>query len=345
MSPTLPPVLIRADLPASYDERKLLVAAALEAGYTAIILRPEDESLYHLGRYSPITAEGKTLTHAGERIGALLHLAGAEDMEEAYSLKNSVPYLVIAPENWKVIPLENLISRFQTSDTRVYVCVRTPEEARLAFQTMEVGCDGIVITPKTPADLAAFAGISKTGYPDTILESAEITQITNLSLGDRVCIDTCSLLEPGEGMLIGSQSSCLFLICSESFESEYVNSRPFRVNAGAVHSYILCPDGTTKYLSEIAAGSELLSRRPDGTLRTVNVGRVKIEVRPMLYVEARVGDKTYSVVVQNAETIRMGTPDGAVSVADLAVGDTVLVRRETGGRHFGHAMAETICEK
>lgn len=345
MSPTLPPVLVRADLPDTCEERKLLVAAALEAGFTTIILRPEDEPLYHLGRYSPITAEGKTLTQAGEPIGALLHLAGAEDMEEAYSLKNSVPYLIIAPENWKVIPLENLISRFQTADTRVYVCVRTPEEARLAFQTMEVGCDGVVITPNTPADIAAFAGISRTGYPDIALEPAEITQITNLSLGDRVCIDTCSLLEPGEGMLIGSQSACLFLICSESFASEYVNPRPFRVNAGAVHAYILCPDGTTNYLAEVVAGSELLSRRPDGSLRTVNVGRVKIELRPMLYIEARVENKTYSVIVQNAETIRLGTPNGAVSVADIAVGDTVLVRRESGGRHFGHAMAETICEK
>ena len=172
-----------------------------------------------------------------------------------------------------------------------------------------------------------------------------VTKTSTLTLGDRVCIDTCSLLEQGEGMLIGSQSSCLFLVCSESFESDYVNSRPFRVNAGAVHSYILCPDGTTKYLSEIASGDELLSRMPDGNLRTVNVGRVKIEIRPMLYIQAKAAGKTYSVVLQNAETIRLGTPSGAVSVSDLAIGDLVYVRLESGGRHFGHTMAETICEK
>lgn len=345
MTVQLPPILIRADHLQTYDERKAVVASALESGYTHIILKPEDEALSHLGRYTAILAYGKNLMYSGERIGILLNLTGAEEMEEAYSLKNAVPNLIISPENWKVIPLENLISRFQTAETSVYICVKTPEEARLAFQTMEVGCDGIVITPDGPADLAAFSGIRNAEYPIVELETAVITRISTLSLGDRVCIDTCSLLEQGEGMLIGSQSSCLFLVCSESFESEYVSSRPFRVNAGAVHSYILCPDGTTKYLSEITSGNELLSRMPDGSLRTVNVGRVKIEIRPMLYIEVNTGGKNYSVVLQNAETIRLVTPLGAVSVSDLSIGDQVYVRLESGGRHFGYTMAETICEK
>ena len=345
MTLTLPPVLVRADLAHEYDDRKQIVAAALEAGYTNIILRPEDSALTRLGRYTGITADGKYLTYNGERVGAILTLAGAEDMEEAYSMKDTVPYLVITPSDWKVIPLENLISRFQNSATRVYVCVTTPEEAKLAFATMEVGADGVVIAPKDPADIAGFSKIKSDEFPDAGLTAVPVTKIVPLSLGDRVCIDTCSLLAQGEGMLVGSQSSCLFLVCSESFESEYVNSRPFRVNAGAVHSYILCPDGTTRYLSEIVSGDAVLTRMPDGTLRSVSVGRVKIEIRPMLLIEVEVNGRTHSVVLQNAETIRVGTPSGAVSVADLSVGDEVFVRLESGGRHFGHAMAETICEK
>ena len=136
MALTLPPVLVRADLAHEYDDRKQIVAAALEAGYTNIILRPEDSALTRLGRYTGITADGKYLTYNGERVGAILTLAGAEDMEEAYSMKDTVPYLVITPSDWKVIPLENLISRFQNSATRVYVCVTTPEEAKLAQRTL-----------------------------------------------------------------------------------------------------------------------------------------------------------------------------------------------------------------
>lgn len=43
-----------------------------------------------------------------------------------------------------------------------------------------------------------------------------------------------SLLVPGEGLLVGSFARALFLVHSECAESAYINSRPFRVNAGPV---------------------------------------------------------------------------------------------------------------
>ncbi len=71
------------------------------------------------------------------------------------------------------------------------------------------------------------------------LTPVTMTAVKDGGIGDRVCIDTCSLMTPGEGMLIGNQSGGLFLIQSEAEESPYVASRPFRVNAGAVHEYVL----------------------------------------------------------------------------------------------------------
>lgn len=50
----------------------------------------------------------------------------------------------------------------------------------------------------------------------------------------RVCVDLCSNMVPGEGMLVGSFARGLFLVHSECAESAYINSRPFRVNAGPV---------------------------------------------------------------------------------------------------------------
>ena len=343
MTKELSPILIRADLGETYEDRKMITEAALEAGYTDIVIRKEDAALIRLARYNAILADGEFLYLNGDKIGTIADITDSEGMEKAYKI--TTPYAVVNPADWRVIPLENLISRFQKTEIRLYACVATLAEAKLARETMEVGCDGIAVVVSSPAELAAFGKADSDAMPEAELTEAVVSAITPLSLGDRVCIDTCSLLAQGEGMLVGSSSACLFLICSESFESEYVNSRPFRVNAGAVHSYILCPDGTTHYLSEIKAGTPLLSRLPDGTLRSVDTGRVKIERRPMILIEAEANGKKHSVVVQNAETIRLGTPAGAVSVADLAVGDTVLVRLESGGRHFGHAMAETILEK
>ena len=53
-------------------------------------------------------------------------------------------------------------------------------------------------------------------------------------MADRVCVDLASMLSPGEGMLVGSFARALFLVHSECEASDYINSRPFRVNAGAV---------------------------------------------------------------------------------------------------------------
>jgi 3-dehydroquinate synthase II len=47
-------------------------------------------------------------------------------------------------------------------------------------------------------------------------------------------VDLCSNMVPGEGMLVGSFARGLFLVHSECAESAYINSRPFRVNAGPV---------------------------------------------------------------------------------------------------------------
>ena len=81
-------------------------------------------------------------------------------------------------------------------------------------------------------------------------------------MGDRVCVDTCTQMEPGQGMLVGNTTEGFLLVHSESIENPYVAARPFRVNAGAVHAYALCPGGRTRYLSELKAGDEVADRGP-----------------------------------------------------------------------------------
>jgi 3-dehydroquinate synthase II len=136
----------------------------------------------------------------------------------------------------------------------------------------------------------------------------------------------------------------MFLVNSESMESEYVAARPFRVNAGPVHANVLTPSGKTRYLSELRGGDEVMAVDSDGKCRNVVIGRSKIERRPLLLLEVKIDERKFSTILQNAETIRMCTPNGPISVSDLKVGQEVLVRVEAGGRHFGTAIAETITE-
>ena len=135
-------------------------------------------------------------------------------------------------------------------------------------------------------------------------------------------------------MLVGSMSRGLFFVHAETAESPYVASRPFRVNAGAVHAYVRTPDGGTKYLSEVKSGDEVQVTNTEGRTREALVGRAKIERRPMFRVEATVGAAVddaegetegdhIETLLQNAETIKVATPDGPKAVTDLEVGDEV----------------------
>jgi 3-dehydroquinate synthase II len=84
----------------------------------------------------------------------------------------------------------------------------------------------------------------------------------------------------------------------------------------------------------------------DGTTETSIVGRVKIEKRPLIFIEATYNGKLFSSILQNAETVRLTAPEGKpVSVVDLTAGTRVLMLIEEAGRHFGMKVEETIEEK
>ena len=176
---------------------------------------------------------------------------------------------------------------------------------------------------------------------------AKIVFTKPISTGARVCVDTCELMTHGEGMLVGSQSAGLFLVEAEVNENPYVASRPFRVNAGSCSMYTLGTLQTTRYLQEFKAGDEVIIVNREGTTRKTNVGRIKIEIRPLILVEALVEGKTIKTILQNAETIRLVTPKGSKPITELKPNDEVIVHLAAkGGRHFGVSVPEeTVIEK
>ncbi|MGI0141262.1 MAG: 3-dehydroquinate synthase II [Candidatus Micrarchaeales archaeon] len=184
--------------------------------------------------------------------------------------------------------------------------------------------------------------------PTSAFKNVEILEIKSVARGDRVCVDTIAKLKNKEGMLVGSRSNFLFLIYNESRASKFTSARPFRVNAGAVHSYTLSADGTTKYLSELEAGSEIWVFTPQGWGKTTTVGRAKTETRPMLLITAKSGKEIGSVIVQDAETVNLVLAGGGrVKVTELKKGQRVIacVTRPIG-RHFGNDVSgEFILEK
>ena len=55
-----------------------------------------------------------------------------------------------------------------------------------------------------------------------------------------------------------------------------------------MHAYVAIPGSKTSYLSELKTGKEVIVVDQSGVQRTAIVGRVKIESRPLVLVEAKV---------------------------------------------------------
>jgi len=329
-------VWVRADREEPAADRKKIIACALKNGFTDIVVRKEDINTIEIpGMFNAITfLEGKIETAKGK--GSYIEIQGKEDETSAAELAGRVDYVVVSAKNWKVIPVENLIAAFQKSETKLLVEVGGAEDAGLFLKTLEVGADGVVLSTENLEEIAAVRNLlEELENTQVALVEAGITKIKPVGLGERVCVDSCTMMETGEGMLIGSQSSGLFLVHSESVVSEFVDTRPFRVNAGSVHSYIMAKGGRTRYLSELAAGDDIMVVDSSGNTRTVVLGRVKIEKRPLVLLEAKFQDEPYNIILQNAETIRLVSGGKPVSIIDLKVGDKVLMRVDQGGRHFG----------
>jgi 3-dehydroquinate synthase II len=257
----------------------------------------------------------------------------------ALSLSKKV---VVRGGDWMIIPIENLLSR----TNNLFVEIRDLTEGQTALGILEKGVDGVVIDNPDPNAVRRMIQVLKGQSEKIDLLKARIRRIDPLGPGDRVCVDTCSSMSLGEGMLIGNSSQALFLVHSESVENPFVNTRPFRVNAGPVHAYIRLANGETKYLSEVQSGDQVLVVNFEGASYPAVVGRAKVERRPLVLVEAEEKGEILSVILQNAETIRLTAPSGqAVSLVDLKEGDEVLVTREKAGRHVGVKIDETIVER
>ncbi len=369
--------IVTPDLP--WDDRKEMITTALESGINYVIDLDYSDKICKLGNVNIISnnedADIYLVGFNGEGDGSLNlseNLADSKDLKDAKKAKSEgktvcayikitdklheqlavklgpiVDYIILVGTDWTVIPLENIIADLQKVDVEIIAAVNDKDDAKLALETLEHGTDGIVFEANDFALIKEMAkevdNASRVKYE---LKIATLTNVKSLGSGDRVCVDTTDMMKPGEGMLIGSYSKSMFLVHSESLESEYVASRPFRVNAGPVQAYVMVPGNKTRYLSELVAGDEVLIVNSEGETRTAYVGRSKIERRPLILIEAEYEGNTIRTLLQNAETIRIVDAENKpLSVADAKPGDKVKVYIEKSARHFGIAIDETIIEQ
>jgi 3-dehydroquinate synthase II len=319
---------------------KQIAIAALESGAEAVVLPDgQSETVRQFGQIKTVEKHGDL------RLGVeveFIDVAGKADEDRAAAVPAD-RIVVLKMLDWTIIPIENLLAR---RGRNLMVQVENSEQAKLMVEILEKGVDGVVLSTTDVNEIKKTAEIIHGVSARIALVAATITATKQLGMGDRSCLDTCTQMTLGEGMLVGNTASGFFLVHSESIDNPYVASRPFRVNAGAVHAYILTPGSKTKYLADLKAGDEVMLVDFEGRTQTAYLGRNKIERRPMMLIEAEAEGQPISLVLQNAETIRLVDPQGkAISITNLKPGDKVLAHTEKSGRHFGMKVEESLIER
>jgi len=284
--------------------------------------------------------------------GTEVHLISSQDDIDA--LPVDVECVFVELNDWKVVPTENTLAKYP--DTKVIV--KTDELGDMitfggalgrgvdGFLVGEKGIaahrsylDGVDVVNSLPED---FEYIFNEGERllDAVVTSVGVRQ-ADVSV-DRVCIDCADSFGEGEGLLIGPSPEMLFLVNSENLVNPYVDTRPWRVNAGVPSSYVLLFDGSFKYLSDLSCDDVLLAIDSEGNTRPITVNRLKIEDRAMTLIKAKYESVSSHIYLQTAETVRLGE----TAVTDLIPGAKVQVY--LGGQigtHFGKKIGGKVLYK
>ncbi len=281
-------------------------------------------------------------------LGVFTTVKDKESMNLSIELSRQYKDVIIHFESDTNIPLELILAFSQKNKSRICKIITTAEDGWIATMTMEMGSYSVLLSTGDIQEVINMRNkVSSLTNTNVAIQELTVQEVKHIGMGDRVCIDTTSRLEMDEGMIIGSTSTGGILVSSETHYLPYMDLRPFRVNAGAIHSYIWCADNTTKYFSELKAGDEVMTVRSDGSSRIAAVGRIKMERRPMLLIRAiSESGEEVNTIVQDDWHIRIITKGGDVINSTLLnAGDTVLGYTTKPGRHLGVEIEESIIER
>jgi 3-amino-4-hydroxybenzoic acid synthase len=285
--------------------------------------------------------------HPGRTFGGFYEVTDQRSLDVACAGVRGNPFSVLRFADPTHIPLEIVLAAADGAAGLIITVAGGLDDARVQLGVLERGPDGLLLAPAAPGDAGRLKDVAEQRSPRLDLVTLTVTGTTHAGTGERACVDTCTYLGRDEGILVGSRSRAMVLCVSETHPLPYMPTRPFRVNAGAIMSYTLAAHDRTRYLSELEAGGTVLAVRSDGRTRRVTVGRVKIETRPLLSIDAvaATGERV-NLIVQDDWHVRILGPGAAVlNSTALRPGDDILGYLPGRDRHVGYPIDELCYEQ
>lgn len=329
--------------------------APLPPTITKVYFPPSDQLPGDLGsadivildRYDAVKATAIAESNPAVEIGQFVDVTDSASLDRACAAARSSGWTILSFRDPTKIPLEIVLAAAARASGSVITVAADVAEAEIIFGVLEHGSDGVMVAPREVGEATKLKTIAENDTPNLELSELSVTAVTDVGMGERVCVDTCSHFRQDEGILVGSHSRGMILACSETHPLPYMPTRPFRVNAGALHSYTLSADERTSYLSELRSGGKVLGVDSAGRTRMVTVGRVKIERRPLLAIDAVApSGEPVNLIVQHDWHVRvLGVGGVVLNTTDFKPGDKVLGYLPEQARHVGYAIDEFCIER
>lgn len=292
-------------------------------------------------------AGGRVEDCDGKEMGVLFIGTGGEVHKHALEIMGNVDWVILQADS--LVPSDALLAASSRHGTRLAV-VLSNEQHLEDFEPALPRTGALVVSDDTLLNKAMVKrmALNKSESPmlNTVcggifLPAAEELKLVTVESvevvsgeADRVYLDMISMLQDGEGALVGSTAKALCFIHADS------GGRAFRINAGPVHAYVALPDGRTKYLSDVEAGDQILmvdlGRGGGGApaSRSVNVGRCQVERRQVARIRLHFDGEHSQLFLEWIDTVRLhgrhasGGPGQACSplpITQLRAGDEILV--------------------
>lgn len=287
------------------------------------------------------------LAYPETEFGEFVEIVDAPTLECACQAARTRSVSLLKFRDTTKIPLEIVIAVATSTVGSIITEAKDVEEATIIFGVLEHGADGVLMAPRKVGDATELRAAATEKSPQLDLVELEVVRTEHVGMGERACVDTCTYFNEDEGILVGSHSKGMILCVSETHPLPYMPTRPFRVNAGAIHSYTISKDDRTHYLSELKAGSKVMAVDVKGQTRMVTVGRVKIESRPLISVTAVSPSQVeVNLILQDDWHVRVLGPHGAVlNSTELRPGDKILGYLPSADRHVGYPINEFCIER
>src|SRR5437867_7121254 len=135
----------------------------------------------------------KSLSSSGKSLGYFKKVLNSADVDEIERASQAgAEFVIVDASDWKIIPLENIIAKLHKSKTKVFTTAKSSREVATMFAVLELGVDGVILSTDSEDEVdKTRQQLLNARFP---IKPAKIVEIKDVGTGERVCVDTASMM-------------------------------------------------------------------------------------------------------------------------------------------------------